>query len=150
MYNPFWNGVNFDKTTTTGNGGSAKFVRNMKTNYMLFKVSIKGCYKTDISENYGNIPNIIDINLLDLINNPALYYITNISIKNPTVFYMENGLYDKTSANIKICFLNSTDTSTGVTEISNCIRMDPFNSSTPRAVSFLSNNSLLFSFLTYI
>lgn len=141
MANEFWNGVNLDKSSPKGNGDSAKFVRNMKTNYMLFKVSIKGCYKTDISENYNNIPDIIDINLLDLINNPELYYITNISIKNPNIFYMENGVYKKTSTNIKICFLNSTDKSTGVTEISNCIRMESFNSVSPRVVSFLSNNA---------
>lgn len=141
MANSFWNGVNLDKESPTGNGSNAKFVRNMKTNYMLFKVNIKGCYKTDISENYNNIPNIININLLDLINNPELYYITNISIKNPIIFYMENGVYNHKTQDIKICFLNTTDTSTGVTEIINCIRMDPFNSVSPRTVSFLSDNA---------
>ena len=139
-YIPFWNGVNFDKTDVIGKNSQSKFVRNMKTNYMLFRVSLKGCYKSDITENYNNKPNVIDIGLLDLINNPELYYITNISFNNPYVFYMENGEYKKTTPNIKICLLNSTDTSTGITEISNCIRMDPFNSSAPREVSFLFNN----------
>ena len=140
-YIPFWNGVNFDKTNVIGNNSQSKFVRNMKTNYMLFRVSLKGYYKSDISENYGNTPDIININLLDLINNPELYYITNISFNNPLIFYMENGVYKKTTQDIKICLLNSTDTSTGITEIRNCIRMDPFNSVSPRDVSFLSNNS---------
>lgn len=139
-YIPFWNGVNFDKTDVIGKNSQSKFVRNMKTNYMLFRVSLKGCYKSDITENYANTPDIININLLDLINNPELYYITNISIINPYVFYMENGVYNKTTPDIKICLLNSTDTSTGITEISNCIRMDPFNSSEPREISFLFNN----------
>ena len=137
----FWNGVNFDKTEVIGKNSQSKFVRNMKTNNMLFRVSIKGCYKTDITENYNNKPNIIDISLLDLINNPELYYVTNISMPNPYIFYMENGVYKKTTQDIKICFLNSTDTSTGIAEIVNCIRIDPFNSSTPRETSFLSNNS---------
>ena len=140
-YIPFWNGVNFDKTEVNGKNSQSKFVRNMKTNNMLFRVSLKGCYKTDISENYSNTPNIIDINLLDLINNPELYYITNISMPNPYVFYTVNGEYNNTTQDIKICLLNSTDTSTGITDIVNCIRMDPFNSSAPREVSFLSNNS---------
>lgn len=140
-YIAFWNGVNFDKTSVIGGNSQSKFVRNMKTNNMLFRVSIKGCYKSDISENYGNTPNIIDINLLDLINNPELYYITNISMQNPYVFYTVNGEYNHTTQDIKICLLNSTDTSTGITEISNCIRMDSFNSSAPREVSFFSNNS---------
>ena len=140
-YISYWNGVNFDKTDVVGKNSQSTFVRNMKTNYMLFRVSLKGCYKSDITENYGNKPNVIDIGLLDLINNPELYYITNINIINPYVFYMENGVYNKTTPDIKICLLNSTDTSTGITEISNCIRMDPFNSSAPREVSFLSNNS---------
>lgn len=139
-YIPFWNGVNFDKTDVIGKNSQSKFVRNMKTNYMLFRVSLKGCYKSDITENYNNKPNVIDIGLLDLINNPELYYITNISFNNPYVFYMENEVYKTTTPDIKICFLNSTDTSTGITEISNCIRMDPFNSSAPREVSFLFNN----------
>ena len=138
---PYWNGVNFDKTEVIGKNSQSKFVRNMKTNNMLFRVSLKGCYKSDISENYNNKPDVIDINLLDLINNPELYYITNISIINPYVFYMENGVYKTTTPDIKICLLNSTDTSTGITAISNCIRMDPFDSSTPREVSFLSNKS---------
>ena len=138
---PYWNGVNFDKTEVIGKNSQSKFVRNMKTNNMLFRVSLKGCYKSDISENYNNKPNVIDINLLDLINNPELYYITNISIINPYVFYMENGVYKTTTPDIKICLLNSTDTSTGITAISNCIRMDPFDSSAPREVSFLSNKS---------
>lgn len=140
-YIPFWNGVNFDKTEVIGKNSQSKFVRNMKTNNMLFRVSLKGCYKSDISENYGNKPDVIDIGLLDLINNPELYYVTNISFNNPYVFYMENGVYKTTTPDIKICLLNSTDTSTGITEISNCIRMDSFNSSAPREVSFLSNNS---------
>ena len=138
---PYWNGVNFDKTEVVGKNSQSTFVRNMKTNYMLFRVSLKGYYKSDISENYGNKPDVIDIGLLDLINNPELYYITNISFNNPYVFYMENGVYKNTTPDIKICLLNSTDTSTGIIEISNCIRMDPFNSSAPREVSFLSNNS---------
>lgn len=140
-YIPFWNGVNFDKTDVIGKNSQSKFVRNMKTNYMLFRVSLKGYYKSDISENYGNTPNAIDISLLDLINNPELYYITNIRFNNPYVFYMENGVYKKTAQDIKICLLNSTDTSTGITEIRNCIRMDPLDSVSPRDVSFLSNNS---------
>ena len=140
-YIPFWNGVNFDKTDVINKNSQSTFVRNMKTNYMLFRVSLKGCYKADISENYGNKPNVIDISLLHLINNPELYYITNIRFNNPYVFYMENGVYKNKTPDIKICLLNSTDTSTGITEISNCIRMDTFNSSAPREVSFLFNNS---------
>lgn len=140
-YTPYWNGVNFDKNEVINKNSQSKFVRNMKTNYMLFRVSLEGYYKSDISENYNNKPNVIDIGLLDLINNPELYYITNIRFNNPYVFYMENGVYKTTTPDIKICLLNSTDTSTGITEISNCIRMDSFNSSTPLTVSFLYNKS---------